>query len=49
MSDNETTQGAALTLFIFVMIVVLSIESCIESGQRDRDARQHFQKKASAK
>lgn len=49
MSDSETTQGAALTLFVFVMIVVLSIESCIESGQRDRDARQHFQKKASAK
>ena len=49
MSDSETTQGAALSLFIFVMIVVLSIESCVESDQRGREARQHFQKKASAK
>ena len=48
MNDSETTQGAALTLFIFVMIVVLCIESCVESGQRDRDARNHIQQKASA-
>ena len=49
MSPNETRPGYTLALFFLLTVLVLCIESCVESGQRDRTAQSTFSQKASAK